>query len=105
MEGHFPDHFLRYRVSSADQRSDYFLGDVRMKTIKTLIEIPAQYKWIAKDVDGAIRIFVKEPKRGVRSWDANGAPSILLYWGARDNDWKNSLKRIEEYEDVTEDLK
>ncbi len=80
-----------------------------MKTIKTLIEIPAKYKWMAQDENGKFYAYELRPRIRLDyadggTWDTGDYRYIGLGEGNPNPDWKNTLCRIEEYEDVTEEL-
>lgn len=75
-------------------------------TIKTLIEIPAKYKWYAIDEDGEHKLHERTPRLSHDSfrpyggyWLSDGE-QISLFFSGNNPDWKNTLQRIEEYEEV-----
>lgn len=80
-----------------------------MKTIKTLVEIPAAYKWMAQDSDGAWWFYTNKPSPNYENgqwqhaqyYSGMDAGELSINFG-QNQDWRNTLRRIEEYEDVSE---
>lgn len=75
-----------------------------MKTIQTLIEIPAKFKWSAQDERGVRMGYTVKPKINEPwdEWEPVGASECIELGRANPNpDWKNTLTRISEYEEVS----
>jgi hypothetical protein len=76
-----------------------------MKTIKTLVEIPAKYKWMAQDADGDFWAYTDKPVASVAAgrWCTVRAYCLLVGRGNPNPNWQNTLTRIYEYEDVSDE--
>ena len=41
-----------------------------------LRNVPKQYKWIARDIDGCLYVYESKPKKGITMWESDGLPMI-----------------------------
>lgn len=73
-----------------------------MKTKLIAVEIPAKYKWMAQDGNGALCIFTHKPRRDVayNQWMPSDGEFMQLSKGAVNPDWRDTLERIVEIEYV-----
>ena len=44
-----------------------------------LKNIPYDYKWIARDLDGCLYIYSSKPEKGITTWANSGLPMIPFY--------------------------
>ena len=42
----------------------------------SLRNLPKQYKWIARDIDGCLYVYASKPKKGITMWESDGLPMI-----------------------------
>ena len=41
-----------------------------------LRNLPKEYKWIARDIDGCLYVYASKPKKGITMWESDGLPMI-----------------------------
>ena len=41
-----------------------------------LKNLPKEYKWIARDIDGCLYVYASKPKKGITMWESDGLPMI-----------------------------
>ena len=41
-----------------------------------LRNVPYDYKWIARDIDGCLYVYESKPKKGITMWESDGLPMI-----------------------------
>ena len=41
-----------------------------------LRNVPYDYKWIARDIDGCLYVYASKPKKGITMWESDGLPMI-----------------------------
>ena len=41
-----------------------------------LKNVPYDYKWIARDIDGCLYVYESKPKKGIIMWESDGLPMI-----------------------------